>query len=257
MLYEARPADQLSPATVTNLSNGWFDLVLFFSPRTAATFVALARAAGDDVVSGCSKAAALCLSPAVAAAAGEIVVARRSQAAARPELAALLDLIDRERAARATSAGKETSARRRPTKHPMRRRRRSSRRRGGSRLGRHRRGRRGDGHHRRACHQPPVGLVAGIGPVLAQRLSDLEKAHEATASGVAIMRDTVGTLVGDARSTSDRVAALESARNAPSGIASDLAPLTKRLDALEREIAALHVSAQQPVQPTPAADLSP
>src|SRR6185312_15240294 len=25
MLYEARPADQLSPATVTNLSNGWFD----------------------------------------------------------------------------------------------------------------------------------------------------------------------------------------------------------------------------------------
>ena len=32
MLYEARPADQLSPATVTNLGNGWFDLVLFFSP---------------------------------------------------------------------------------------------------------------------------------------------------------------------------------------------------------------------------------
>src|SRR5262249_53509748 len=72
MLYEARPAEQLSPATVTDLANGRFDLVLFFSPRTAATFVALARSAGEGVVAGCGKAAALCLSPAVATAAREL-----------------------------------------------------------------------------------------------------------------------------------------------------------------------------------------
>src|SRR5262245_56640665 len=106
MLYEARPADQLSPATVTNLSNGWFDLVLFFSPRTAATFATLARAAGDSVVNGCGKAAALCLSQAVATAARDLPW-RDVQAAARPELAALLELIDRELAARAQGAGNE------------------------------------------------------------------------------------------------------------------------------------------------------
>jgi uroporphyrinogen-III synthase len=105
MLYEARPADQLSPATVTNLSNGWFDLVLFFSPRTAATFIALARAAGEGVVSGCGKADARCLSQAVAPAARDLPW-REVQAAARPELSALLDLIDRELAAQARSAGK-------------------------------------------------------------------------------------------------------------------------------------------------------
>ena len=55
MLYEARPADQLSPATVTNLANGWFDLVLFFSPRTAATFATLVRAAGEGAVDGCGR----------------------------------------------------------------------------------------------------------------------------------------------------------------------------------------------------------
>ncbi len=106
MLYEARPADQLSPATVTNLGNGWFDLVLFFSPRTAATFATLARAAGAGAVNGCGKAAALCLSQAVATAARELPW-REVQVAARPELTALLDLIDRELAARAESAGKE------------------------------------------------------------------------------------------------------------------------------------------------------
>jgi uroporphyrinogen-III synthase len=103
MLYEAKPADHLSPATVTTLANGGFDLVLFFSPRTAATFVTLTRAAGEGVVNGCASTAAVCLSPAVAAAAGELPW-REVKTAARPELAALLDLIDHELAARARSA---------------------------------------------------------------------------------------------------------------------------------------------------------
>jgi uroporphyrinogen-III synthase len=253
MLYEARPADQLSPATVTNLSNGWFDLVLFFSPRTAATFVALARAAGDGVVTGCGKAAALCLSPAVAAAAGELPW-REVQAAARPELPALLDLVDRALAAQAKSAEKANGAAdasskaAAPVLEPPRRR---------SRLG-------------------PIVVTAGAtavvvalaatllwgwwqgsDPMLVKRLSDLERAHQETASGVAIMRDTVGTLVGDVRKTSDRVLALETAaQGAPTGSAPDLTPLTKRLDALEQDMAALRAGGQQPTQAAPAADLS-
>src|SRR5262249_50092268 len=94
VLYEAEPADQLSPATVTALANGTFDLVLFFSPRTAATFVALVRSAGEGVVAGCRKATALCLSPAVAAALGALPW-RAVEVATRPELPALLELVDR------------------------------------------------------------------------------------------------------------------------------------------------------------------
>jgi uroporphyrinogen-III synthase len=254
MLYEARPADQLSPATVTNLSNGWFDLVLFFSPRTAATFVALARAAGEGVVSGCGKAAALCLSQAVATAARELSW-REVQAAARPELSALLDLIDRELAAQAQSAGKANGAAAEasseaaaPVMEPPRRR---------SRLG-------------------PIVVTAGATAVvvalaanllwgwwqgsdaaLAKRLSDLEQAHQETATAATVMRDTVGTLIGDVRKTSDRVLALETAaQGAPTGSTSDLTPLTKRLDALEQDLAALRASGQQPTQAAPAADLA-
>ncbi len=94
MIYSSKPAEQLSPTTVTALANGAYDLVLFFSPRTAATFVALARDAGAGVVAGCASATALCLSPAVAAAARELPW-RTVESAARPELPALLDLVDR------------------------------------------------------------------------------------------------------------------------------------------------------------------
>src|SRR5882724_1447563 len=149
MLYEARPADQLSAATVTNLGNGWFDLVLFFSPRTAATFVALARAAGGGVVTGCGKAAALCLSPAVAAAAGVASAARPG----RP---------------RAGGAGGERGERKRSSSGASRISRCSG---AGDRAAvaaalapwRHRRDRGGHGRRRRARHQHPVELVARTG----------------------------------------------------------------------------------------------
>ncbi|HZF35902.1 MAG TPA: uroporphyrinogen-III synthase [Candidatus Angelobacter sp.] len=257
MLYEARPADQLSAATVTNLANGWFDLVLFFSPRTAATFVALARAAGGGVVTGCGKAAALCLSPAVAAAAGELPW-REVQAAARPELPALLDLVDRELAARAENAEKESGRAAAPAGsadaaapviEPLSRRR--------SRLGAI--------VVTAAATAVVVALATntlwnwwqGPDPVLVQRLSDLEKAHEATASGVSIMRDDVGTLIGKVRDASDRVLALETAAQGVSGgSAPDLTPLTKRLDVLEQEVATLHAAGRQPVQTTPGADVA-
>ncbi|HUL09931.1 MAG TPA: uroporphyrinogen-III synthase [Candidatus Acidoferrum sp.] len=257
MLYEARPADQLSPATVTNLANGWFDLVLFFSPRTAATFAALARAAGEGVVNGCGKAAALCLSQAVATAARDLPW-RDVQVAARPELAALLDLIDRESAARAQSAGKvdgtaapptgssETAA---PPPEPAPRRR--------SRL-------------------IPIVVTAAVtaaivavatsllwdalrgpDPALIARLDTVQKSSDWATNGVSVMRDSVGTVIGDARKLSDRVAALETvAQGATGGAPPDLTPLTQRLDALEHDLAALRAAGQPPAQGSPPPDLS-
>lgn len=46
VLYEARPAKALSGETVRALAAGLVDFALFFSPRTAAIFVALAGRAG-------------------------------------------------------------------------------------------------------------------------------------------------------------------------------------------------------------------
>ena len=67
VLYEARSLEQLPPLAVRALGAGQIDAVLFFSPRTAAAFVRLARAA--NVAGGCDKVTACCLSPAVAQAA--------------------------------------------------------------------------------------------------------------------------------------------------------------------------------------------
>lgn len=46
VVYEARPVDSLGPRAVADLRRGRLDAVLFFSPRTAETFVRLAGAAG-------------------------------------------------------------------------------------------------------------------------------------------------------------------------------------------------------------------
>jgi uroporphyrinogen-III synthase len=64
VLYEARPADRLSAAAVAALEGGGVDGVLLFSPRTAATFAALAAKAG--VAGACRRLVAYCLSQAVA-----------------------------------------------------------------------------------------------------------------------------------------------------------------------------------------------
>lgn len=45
-LYEARPTGAISPGTLAALKRGRLDVVLFFSPRTAETFVRLAQSAG-------------------------------------------------------------------------------------------------------------------------------------------------------------------------------------------------------------------
>lgn len=91
VLYAARPAESLSDAAHTALAGATLDGVLFFSPRTAATFVSLVEAAA--LSSACARLTAYCLSQAVAervaplAWAGVVV-------AARPEQAALLAALD-------------------------------------------------------------------------------------------------------------------------------------------------------------------
>ena len=64
VLYRTKPASSFTPAAKHGLAQGEFDAVLLYSPRTAATFTTLVRAAG--LVSACSWLDAICLSTAVA-----------------------------------------------------------------------------------------------------------------------------------------------------------------------------------------------
>ena len=64
VLYRARPAAALAPATIAALSQRKVDAVLHFSPRTAATFVALAERHG--LADAARKPRHLCLSHAAA-----------------------------------------------------------------------------------------------------------------------------------------------------------------------------------------------
>jgi uroporphyrinogen-III synthase len=92
VLYEAVPAAALSGATAAMLAEGRVELAVFFSPRTAASFVRLARASGLNAA--CRAIAALALSPAVAAAL-EAMPWRAVRIAAAPTEAALLAVLDR------------------------------------------------------------------------------------------------------------------------------------------------------------------
>lgn len=66
VLYRARKAEGLREETAAALREGVIDGVLLYSPRTAATFVQLVRAAG--LAAQCVRLHAFCLSAAVAAA---------------------------------------------------------------------------------------------------------------------------------------------------------------------------------------------
>ena len=64
VLYQARAAERFSAETVGAIREGTIDGAIFFSPRTAATFVTLSREARlEGAVKGLT---AFCLSPAVA-----------------------------------------------------------------------------------------------------------------------------------------------------------------------------------------------
>ncbi len=103
MLYEAKPAEEFSPTLRAALQGrgackppapaAGLRWVLFFSPRTTATFVSLSRAAG--LADACRGLSALCLSGNVAEAAARNHW-RAIEVAARPEQAAMLALLDRD-----------------------------------------------------------------------------------------------------------------------------------------------------------------
>jgi uroporphyrinogen-III synthase len=90
-LYEARPASALSASTMAALGRGDVDGVLLFSPRSAATFVDLVKAA--DLAAACGRLTAFCLSAAVASNLNGVNF-RDIRVAERPEQAALLALLE-------------------------------------------------------------------------------------------------------------------------------------------------------------------
>lgn len=91
VLYEARLATELSGDCYENLRIGALDAVLFFSPRTAATFVRLVTEA--DLTTACTSLDALCLSANVAQAARPIPW-QSVRIAATPDRDALHQLLD-------------------------------------------------------------------------------------------------------------------------------------------------------------------
>ena len=95
-LYATKPVAALSVATSGMLSDGGIDLVLFFSPRTAQTFVDLVNQAGLDKAS--ADMTAVCLSRAVARSVGALQW-REVQVAERPNMRAMIEV--------AASAGAE------------------------------------------------------------------------------------------------------------------------------------------------------
>jgi uroporphyrinogen-III synthase len=110
-LYEAKIAGALSNETRANLTLGGIDAVLLFSPRTAATFADLWRAAGSPSL---ARIQALCLSAAVAREVGNLGWAG-VEIADRPDLPSMLALVDAARSkgaemAEASEGPKESSA---------------------------------------------------------------------------------------------------------------------------------------------------
>lgn len=92
VLYRARTAGMLDPAAAADLSAGTIAGVLFFSPRTARTFVTLARKAG--LTGHVREVTAYCLSEAVAGAAAALEWST-VRVAERPDQDSLLELLPR------------------------------------------------------------------------------------------------------------------------------------------------------------------
>lgn len=90
VLYAAEPVERFSTVSLEALGEGTLDGVLFFSPRTAATFADLIMRAGMQ--QACTTLIAYCLSPAVARAVAHLPW-KAVRAAAAPNQDALLALL--------------------------------------------------------------------------------------------------------------------------------------------------------------------
>ena len=91
VLYRARAAEMLPAALRQALVEGWAEAALFYSPRTAATFVRLVDSAG--LVHHCATLSAVCLSPTVADAL-QPATFRDITVAAQPDQDSILALLD-------------------------------------------------------------------------------------------------------------------------------------------------------------------
>ncbi len=114
-LYRAVPAESLSDETRRALADGTLDYALFFSPRTAETFVFLARAA--ELAEATAPVVAICLSQPVADALSALSW-RAVAVAERPTQSALLAALDAYLPAQAEPAMAENSAPDRPAAAP-------------------------------------------------------------------------------------------------------------------------------------------
>jgi uroporphyrinogen-III synthase len=103
VLYEAVPAVALDATARELLHRGGVDFALFFSPRTAATFVRLTAA---GLANACRAVTAIALSPAVAGALSGITW-RGIGIARRPNEAALLAALDAAIAERKATEGRK------------------------------------------------------------------------------------------------------------------------------------------------------
>lgn len=92
VLYRAEPARQLSVELRERLAAEKIDSILFFSPRTARTFVSLTNDAGFG--DHCRRITAICLSPAVADAAAALPW-NDVRIAATPDQTAMIHEFDR------------------------------------------------------------------------------------------------------------------------------------------------------------------
>ena len=90
VLYEAKPVEALAEEARESLARGELDFILFFSPRTAETFVILARAAGLEAA--CANVTAVCLSSAVGQALAALEF-RDVRIAERPDADAMIDSV--------------------------------------------------------------------------------------------------------------------------------------------------------------------
>jgi uroporphyrinogen-III synthase len=105
VLYRAEPVRTLSEPVRAALAGGELDAVLFFSPRTAKTFVRLV--ADHGLAADCERLLAVCLSAAVTANLGALTW-RDLRTAAEPTQQALLACLDdTDRAAAAGDTGQE------------------------------------------------------------------------------------------------------------------------------------------------------
>ena len=93
VLYEARPCAALSAACRSEMASGRLGGAVFFSPRSAGTFVSLVAMVG--LADRAAALQAFCLSDAVAAAAAEISW-RGVHVSGRPDLDAMIDLLVRK-----------------------------------------------------------------------------------------------------------------------------------------------------------------